>query len=552
MKPRGEQLNHLKRLTQVGIALSTEKSHERLLETILLEAKDIANADGGTVYLRTEEDQLRFAIMRTDSLGIALGGTTGKPITLPQIPLFDTAGQPNHHNVATHAALEGVAFNIPDAYDTEGFDFSGTKKFDTHNGYRSKSFLTIPMKNKKGSCIGVLQLLNAMDPATDEVIPFSEEIAELVESLASLAAVALENQMLLEAQKTLLDSFIRLIADAIDRKSPYTGGHCKRVPLITEMLAREACLATTGPLADFNLSDEDWEALHIAAWLHDCGKIVTPVHVMDKATKLETIYDRIGDVETRFDLHKAELEIRFLRAAARKGANRRRLRSELTKEMKSLDDDLAFLRRVNNGGEFLPDDAVTRVEEIAQVQLKNGQPLLTEDEVYNLTIRRGTLTVEERTIINDHIVHTIEMLENLPFPKHLERVPEYAGGHHEKMDGTGYPQGLTREQLSVPARVMIIADVFEALTATDRPYKAPKKLSEAMTIMGYMKRDNHIDADLFDLFVNSGTYKKYAARHMPKALVDKVDERALLEIVPHPRRDLQPGPDRETSVKKAG
>ncbi|MEM6732504.1 MAG: GAF domain-containing protein, partial [Myxococcota bacterium] len=266
-----ERLSNLKRLTQIAISLSTEKSHERLLETILLEAKDIARADGGTIYLRTEDDHLQFAIMRTDSLGIALGGTTGKEINLPRIPMFDGSGSPNHHNVATHAALEGVTFNIPDAYHADGFDFSGTKKFDTHNGYRSKSFLTIPMKTKKGSCIGVLQLLNSKDADSGEVVPFAAPVAELVESLASLAAVALENQMLIEAQKTLLDSFIRLIADAIDRKSPYTGGHCKRVPVITEMLAKEACKTADGPLAEFDLTDEDWEALHIAAWLHDCG-----------------------------------------------------------------------------------------------------------------------------------------------------------------------------------------------------------------------------------------------------------------------------------------
>ncbi len=534
-----EQLQRLQRLTQIGISLSTEKNHERLLETILLEAKDITRADGGTVYLRTEDDHLQFAIMRTDSLGIALGGTTGKPITLPRIPLYDSAGNPNHHNVATHAALEGRTFNIPDAYHAEGFDFSGTKKFDEHNGYRSKSFLTIPMVSKKGNCIGVLQLLNAMDEVSGEVVEFSPAVAELVESLASLAAVALENQMLIEAQKGLLDSFIRLIADAIDRKSPYTGGHCKRVPVITEMLARAACAATDGPLEEFNLNEEDWEALHIAAWLHDCGKIVTPVHVMDKATKLETIYDRISDVETRFELYKSELEVKFLRAAARKNANRRKLRAQFNKECRNLEDDLAFIRSVNQGGEFLADENLARIEEIGGRTLANGQPLLTDDEVYNLAIRRGTLTSEERQIINDHIVHTIEMLENLPFPKHLAKVPEYAGGHHEKMDGTGYPLGLTREQLSIPARVMIIADVFEALTATDRPYKAPKKLSEAMRIMGFMKRDNHVDADLFDLFVKSGVYREYAKRYMPKALIDEVDEKALLAIVPNPRRDLE-------------
>ena len=535
-----DYLTRLRQLTHIGVALSTEKNHAKLLELILLEAKEIANADGGTIYLRTKDDHLEFAIMRTTSLGIALGGTTGKEIKLPRLPLYDaTTREPNHHNVATYAALQGVSLNIPDAYHAAGFDFSGTKKFDQANGYRSMSFLTVPMKNNKDEVIGVLQLLNARDRDHADPVPFNTEVQQVVESLASQAAVALDNQRLIAAQRDLLDAFIRLIADAIDKKSPYTGGHCKRVPLLTEMLARAACNAKDGPFASFNLDEEEWYELHIACFLHDCGKIVTPVHVMDKATKLETIYDRVNEVALRVEVLKRDLELAWRKARGKAKPTRDVLDAQLAE----LDADMEFLRKANIGGEFMDDASIARVEKIGARMITVAgveRPLLSKEEIYNLSIRRGTLNNEERKIINDHIVITIEMPEKLPFPKHLERVPEYAGGHHEKMDGTGYPRGLTREQMSTPARMMAIADIFEALTAQDRPYKSGKKLSDAMKIMGMMKADNHIDPELFDLFVRSGVYRDYASKFLPVELIDNVDEDGLVKIVPKPRLMKQP------------
>ncbi|MBC7792687.1 MAG: GAF domain-containing protein [Clostridia bacterium] len=531
MSESSPDMTRLRQLASIGVALSSEKNHARLLEVILIQAKEIAKADGGTIYLRTKDDYLEFAIMRTDSLGIAFGGTTGKEVKLPKLPMYDpVTGEPNHHNVATYAALEGVSLNIPDAYHAAGFDFSGTKKFDAVNGYRSTSFLTIPMKNNKGEVIGVLQLLNARNDA-GEHMPFATEVQEFVESLASQAAVAIDNQRLIQAQRDLLDAFIRLIADAIDKKSPYTGGHCKRVPLITEMLARAACDAKVGPFSAFNLDEDGWYELHIAGYLHDCGKIVTPVHVMDKATKLEAIYDRIKEVEARFEILKRDIEI----AAMKKRGKSKPTRAQIDAELAQLDADFEFIRKANIGGEFMDDASIARVEQISKRRVRLGgveKALIDDNEILNLSIRRGTLNDEERKIINDHIVVTIEMLEKLPFPRHLERVTEYAGGHHEKMDGTGYPRGLTREQMSIPARMMAVADVFEALTAQDRPYKSGKKLSEAMKIMGFMKQDNHLDPEIFDLFVSSKVYRAYAERFLPTELIDNVDEEALLKIQP--------------------
>jgi HD-GYP domain-containing protein (c-di-GMP phosphodiesterase class II) len=551
MAASDDKLRRLELLLRVGVALSAETDTNRLLETILLEAKELTRADGGTLYLRQDEDSLHFAIMRTDSLGIAIGGTTGRPTTLPPIPLRDPdTGAPNHRHIASYAALRRQSINIPNAYDTTRFDFSGTKAFDARNGYRSVSFLTIPMLDSAGRVAGVLQLINARDAKTNEVVPFDDLDQQTVEVLASQAGVSLQNKLLRDAQRDLLESFIKMIASAIDAKSDYTGGHCERVPVITEMLTRAACDAKTGPFAEFSLSELEWYELHIAAWLHDCGKVVTPVHVMDKSKKLETINDRIDTVRARFEVMLRDARLKaYDREKA--GEDSATVTRELEQEAAGLKDDLAFLEKTNFGGEFLPREGQERIKRIAERTLEmSGQrvPLLTAEEVQNLSISRGTLTEKERVIINAHMVHTVNILNALPFPPQLRRVPEYATGHHEKMDGTGYPRGIFAGDMSVPARIMAVADVFEALTAIDRPYKQPKKLSEVMFIMGKMKEQHHLDPDVFDLFIASGIYRKYAQDNLPPELVDAVDEQKLLAIKP-PALNLPPEHERKLRMK---
>jgi HD-GYP domain-containing protein (c-di-GMP phosphodiesterase class II) len=517
----------LELLYRVGISLSAVQDKDRLVEMILLEAKQLCNADGGTLYLCNDADQLEFEILRNDTLCFAQGGTTGVPITLPPIPIL-VDGVPNQRNVATFAAHSGKTVNIADAYHAEGFDFSGTKKFDQRSGYRSQSFLTCPMVNNEGRVIGVLQLINARDPH-GTVIAFAPERQRIVEALASQAGIALDNQLLLAGQKKLLESFIELMASAIDAKSPYTGEHCKRVPVITKMLAQAACEVKEGPLAEFDLTSDEWYELHIAAWLHDCGKVITPVHVMDKATKLESIRDGIVTLRERYEILKRDLEIAHLRGEFDAAERDRRVTA--------LEEELAFLEATNVGGEFLPPEKQQRIRDIGKRTYRRhgkDEPLLSADEVENLCISRGTLTEKERIIINGHMVQTIKMLEQLPFPRNLRRVPEYAGGHHEKRDGSGYPKGIFADEMSIPARIMVIADVFEALTSSDRPYKKPKTLSETMKIMGFLKRDNHLDPDLFDLFVRSGMYRKCGEQFLKPEQLDAVDEAALLALRPKP------------------
>lgn len=525
-------LDRLEELNRVGIALSREKDINRLLETILVAAKNITHADAGTLY-RLEDGKLKFEIIRTESLGVALGGTTGRTIDLDPIPLYDNEGKPNESMVVAYSVLREATVNITDAYTADGFDFSGTRRFDQKNGYRSQSFLTVPMKNHEDEVIGVLQLINAIDSYSGKIVPFSDANQRLAESLASQAAIALTTRLLINQLEQLFESFIGLINAAIDDKSPYTGRHCERVPVLTMMLAEAAHKCESGPLTQFRMTDQDRYELKIAGLLHDCGKVTTPVHVVDKATKLETIFDRIYLIDTRFEILKRDAEIAMLRgtlqAIDRGDLNTvGDLQEQFAHTIAELDGEREFIRSCNVGSEAMAADAQQRVRVIGTTRKWRDvsgvwTDFLSADEIKNLTIRAGTLTPEERQIINHHIEVTIQMLESLPWPRHLKNVPEYAGGHHERVDGKGYPRGLTREQMSVPARIMAIADIFEALTAADRPYKKGKTLTDALVILGRFKINGHIDPDLFDVFVREKVWLDYALTFLPADQVDDVD-----------------------------
>ncbi len=546
------------RLIEVGIALSSERDYNRLLEMILLESKRVARADGGTLYLLADgEKALNFVILHNDSLNIDMGGTTGVPITFDPLQLYQPDGTPNYANVATAVALNRVSVNISDIYQSKIFDFSGTYAFDKNTGYRSRSFLTIPLVNRQGSLLGVLQLINARDDNGD-VIPFSPELQPIVEALSSQAAIALDNEMLIQGQRALLDSFIELMAGAVDAKSAYTGGHCQRVPELTKMIAKAACNSDAPAFRDFDLNQDEWYELHLAGWLHDCGKVVTPEFVIDKASKLETIYNRIHEIRTRFEVLRRDAEIECLKAKLAGDGDGEALDAAFASQCQRLEEEFAFIAASNLGAEFFDDKSVDRLRRIGErtwlphfdrtiglsweersrlgglpaqngpVRLLDDRPdhILTEynlGEIYNLSVSRGTLTAEERKKINDHIVVTIDMLNQLPFPKKLRRVPEYAGGHHEKMDGTGYPKGLRRDEMSLPARMMAVADIFEALTAADRPYKKAKMLSDCLRIMSIMRDDDHIDPDLFALFLRAGIWREYAEQFLDPAQIDAVD-----------------------------
>ena len=521
-----DQIKHINQLTSIGLALSAEKNISKLLEIIVDESRELSNADGGTLYIVDDDKKhLHFEIMQNDTMKTRMGGTSGVEISLPKVPLY-IDGKPNHSNVSSYTALTGEPVNIPDVYEAEGFDFTGPRKYDATTGYLSKSMLVIPMKNHENNIIGVLQLLNAKDPETGDVVAFSTEYVDLIGCLASQAAVALTNTQLIQDLRNLLYAFIKSIATAIDEKSPYTGGHINRVVSLTMMLAETINNTNKGMFKNVNFNENEMEELKLAAWMHDVGKITTPEYVMDKSKKLETIFNRISLIETRFQVIAKSIENKYLNRKVelmQNGSKIKQLDNELAGNIKLLQEELDFIKKCNNPGEFLSDDKIEKIKEIANKTYSFNNmdyQYLTEDEIKNLCIQKGSLTEEERKIIENHATMTLKMLKELPFPQKLANVPEYAAGHHEKLDGSGYPRGLTKKELSVQSRIMAVADIFEALTAKDRPYKKPMKLSQAVKIMGFMKKDRHIDPDIYDLFMESRLFYDYAKKEMNPDQID--------------------------------
>ncbi|QZA80835.1 HD domain-containing phosphohydrolase [Deefgea piscis] len=539
-------------------ALAAETNFQRLLVLIVSEMRKAALAPCGILYL-AEPKQGTLEVVQAqynDQIREAFGELATLKLDADQThPVLQLLQQQTSAMLLTREQVQ-LYFNFvitePAAYQ----------------------LVCVPLKDKTGQLLGVLALLLNAEAA------ISAKRLSFVTELSGTAAVALNTQRLIEEQKVLLEAFIQLIAGAIDAKSPYTGGHCQRVPELTKMLANAACQTTIGPYADFNLSETEREALHIACWLHDCGKVTTPEYVVDKATKLETLYDRLHEVRMRFEVLKRDAQIQALQAQIN-GEDPQQSALQLAQALAQLDDDFAFIAQCNQGGEFMAEDKITRLNTIAKrqwlrtlddrigisheeksrkerepaaelpvfeslladkiehqfsrppreqmpainpwgFQLNVPELLYNRGEIYNLSVARGTLSEEERYKINEHIVQTIIMLEKLPFPRHLQQVPEIAGGHHEKMDGTGYPRKLMQEQMSPLARMMAIADIFEALTAVDRPYKKGKLLSEAIRIMHSMVENQHIDRELFQLFLTSGVYLKYAKQFMQAEQIDTV------------------------------
>jgi len=534
--------HRLEQLTALSVALSTSHDIALLLERILQTARSITRADGGTLYRTLDEgNSLAFDISVNNSLHMHQGGSSGNVINIPDIALRNHDGSPNLSAVSAYAANTRKSVNIADVYQEEGFNFSGMRSFDEKYGYRSQSILTVPMQDHEGELIGVLQLINALDPVTGKPQPFSETDQYFIEALASQAAIAITNQQLIYRLENLFEHFIQIINMGIDEKSPHTGRHCEHVPALAMMLAEATHATDSGPLALFQMRERDRRELWIAGLLHDCGKITTPDHVVEKSTKLETIFDRINLIDTRFEVLKRDAEIAILKqkcalGSAADAARHQELDLQLQQQCAQIDADRDFLRHANIGNEGMKPEYQDRITAIAQTQWRgpDGEMLnaLTADEESNLRIRAGTLNDAEREVINNHIVVTIKMLESLPWPKQLRNVTEYAGGHHERMDGKGYPKGLTREQMSIQARIMAIADIFEAITAADRPYKRGNTLSEALAILGGFRLRDHIDPDLFDVFVRSKVYEQYAKKFMPANQIDEVDHSKIPGYVP--------------------
>jgi HD-GYP domain-containing protein (c-di-GMP phosphodiesterase class II) len=559
----GTMRQTISRLLAIGALLGGERRFDRLLDEIVAETISIIGARGGIVYLSEEDGTLTGALARFD--GRQLGG-------LPP-PRLEPGVDDDHPAMQAAAGATVEVLVTPEQVARWYPNFEHRKHFIV---------LAVPLKNRQGELVGVLML--SRDPEADIVAEHTDVVA-FVEAVTGTAAVAIETNRLIEEQKRLMTAIIELLAGAIDAKSPYTSGHCQRVPVLMEMLAHAAEDAKEGAFKDFRLSEDQWEEIHIAGWLHDCGKVTSPEYVIDKATKLESIYDRLHEVRMRFEVVKREAEVACWKEIATGGltgeARDARL-AQLERLWRVLDDEFGFVAECNIGGEFMAPERIARLKQIAgrtwtrtlsdriglsqeettrkaqqpEAVLPATEPLLADrpehviprserdriepdnpwgfkvkvpellynrGEIYNLSVRRGTLTEEERFKINEHMIETVRMLDRLPLPRHLRNVPEIAGGHHEKMDGTGYPKRLRRDEMSIPARMMAVADIFEALTAHDRPYKKAKSLSESIAIMARMRDGAHIDPTVFELFLTSGVYRRYAEKFLQPAQIDAVD-----------------------------
>jgi HD-GYP domain-containing protein (c-di-GMP phosphodiesterase class II) len=514
----------IKLLNEIGVSLSRETNKEKVLEKIVEGAMYLTNADGGSLYL-LKGQQAQFSIVKNKSLGVNIRGAENLTDIFMPIPLYHKKGKPNYSNVIAASLLENKTINIRNAYRNTKYDLSGTKAFDKKTNYHSRAFLTVPLIDHDGVILGGFQLINPINPRTKKVTFFSLSDQKIVESLASQVAIILTQKKLLQEQKELFEAVVQLIAKTIDEKSIYTSGHCRRVPLITLMLADAAEQMKQGPLKKFSLTDEQREELRIAAWMHDCGKLSTPEAVMDKATKLQKIFDRIALLEARYEILRRDLHIQYLQKQIDQ--------NEYQKKQERLKEELDLIKQSNIGGEAMTPEDLQRLKSIAtsyrwQDAAEQSQPWISDEELQNLSILRGTLNDQERQIISNHVSVTLKMLAVLPWPKYLKNLPEIAGSHHEKVNGTGYPRRLTGKQMSVQAKIIAIADVFEALTAADRPYKKAKPLSEVMKIMYAMKKEGHIDPDLFDVFIRSKIYLTYAKEFLPKEQINAVDEAAIL------------------------
>lgn len=498
----------IENLVEIGCALSSERNIDALLSRIVDEARRLTRADGGTLFLidRTRT-RLEWAIVQNASMDIRRGGASDPPLEEDAFqPIALCNPDPVLSNVATYVAHTGEVVNIADCYsETDEFDFEGPRQFDAATGYRTRSMLVVPLEHYEGGMIGVLQLINALDDA-GQPVAFDSSYEGLARSLASQAAVALKNAELFEELELQFEAMIRSIATAIDEKSPYTAGHVRRVVDLTMRLSKALNDADHGEYAQVRFDADELKAMRIAAWMHDIGKITTPEWVVDKATKLEGLHDRIDVVEERFLRLEREVEIEYLKSRLDPDSevSENEAGTQRDRRIKQLQDDLAFVKNANQGKEYMNDSAVERIEGLE----KKG--LLTREEAYNLSIRKGTLTHEEREIIKNHARVSHKMLDELPFSRHLTDVPEIAASHHEKLNGTGYPRGLKAHQLDIRARILAVADIFEALTAADRPYKKPTPMSGVRKILGFMIKDGELDEDLVNFAIESGVFDDYA------------------------------------------
>ncbi len=497
--------DQVENLLNIGIALSAEKNHPRLLEMIVTETRRVTSGDAGTLYLK-EDDRLVFKIIQNDTMGVRQGGD-GEEINLPPVPL-------KAENVSSYVALTGRTVNIPDVYTSAGFDFTGPRNYDRMTGYRTRSMLVVPLENHEGEITGVLQLINSLEPDDRTVRPFPAYYQKVVESLASQAAIALTNARLIKDIENLFNSFVQVMATAIDARTPYNANHTRRVALLSRALAGAVNQTAAGSWAAEHFDDERLDQLTMAGWMHDIGKVATPLSVMDKATRLDgrlelvlQRLDYIAQLEKAASLQQ-QLD-RLTEGQPEKAAAQAALLQEKLARVKEVRE---LVVKCNDPANFIDDETEARLQQAAALTYTDGagrkQPYLTPVELENLCVRRGTLTGGERKIMEDHVAVTGRLLEKIPFIKKLRDVPRFAAMHHETLDGQGYPRGLAGGDIPPEARILALADIYDALTASDRPYKKAMPVENALRILGFMARDGKLDAELLEIFKTHRVWEK--------------------------------------------
>ena len=560
-----EQERQLDVLSVAGAELSKLQKQSTALELILSTARDLTNADAGTVYILIEEyednpfdpgavksQSLSFEVMQNETMNVYRRRTENGRDILPPVPMR-IDGRPNHQNVSAYCANTGRIVNIRDVYHAKGFDFSGMKKYDNATGYRSKSMLILPLRDHENELIGVLQLINRKT-TEGETVSFSKYDQTIVHAMAYQAAISLTTQKLLKEQVRLFDSFVRVLAEGLGEKSPHTFGHINRVANLTVDLAETINENSRGMYKNVRFDNTQMREMRLSGWMHDIGKLTTPEHVVSKSIKLELLLDRFELILERYNSKIKDFEIEALKEkiaileSDKSTDFPKNIEKRKRQRVNRLLKDLQLLIKTNFGGEMLEEkdiklikksaeltttqhllpkrETIYGVERVTSVSLAKKTcrtPMLSKEEQEYLSIARGTLSNSERKIICDHADRSWRWLMRLPFPKKMIRLPLYAGAHHETLDGTGYPNRLTAEQLPIQSRIVAVADIFEALTACDRPYKPPMPLSRALGILGKMVKNGRLDAEIVRIFLESGLYIQYAEKFLDKEQLDPVD-----------------------------
>lgn len=563
-----ENQRKLDLVTRAGVSFTRERDINHILNTTLSTARKLTNADGGTIYILNEvyadnpidpgeikDRHLLFKSMQNETMGTNL---SGKDImSMPPVPL-DIDGQANLNNVSAYCVNTGKLLNFEDVYDAEGFDFSGTREYDKNSGYRSKSMLVIPLEDHENRIIGVLQLINRRGEE-NQVFPFTDEDIELVQGVSFPASAAITTHRLIQEQRDLFNAFVTVLAQGLGEKSPHTFNHIRRVAALSEALSQSVGDCEKGPYGSIKFNDDEMEEIRLAGWMHDIGKITTPEHIVGKQVKLQVVMDRFELIAERFNSKIKDYRIAMLEqqlAAFQNGEDQETIsgfQKQCQEQTEALFRQFEELYTANTGGEFMAGEKVDNVRQLSELSIEqyininlvedhgynivkgvsyNTEPiqeaLLNEEERDLFLIERGTLSDAERKIINDHADNSWRWLMALPFPRKQKRLPLYAGAHHEHLNGKGYPNQIPGEKMPIQARIIAIADVYEALLANDRPYKKPMKLSLALSILGDMVKNGALDGEVMKIFLQSGGYMEYAEEYLDSDQIDEVDINAWI------------------------